>query len=166
MKTGLDIELKRLLVGTNDERRRVGQALFHLYRTLIFWKDKGLAFADVTRAWSAGGAAVFDALAASLREVRDASAGARDHDLRAFTAAFLDRLAEDLARGDHMLVPFLRWLEERFPDVTRMMQREVPASRIFDVALAEALATLFAQMARADRGALSDLLSAAADAIR
>jgi len=173
MKAGgdLDLELKRLLVGTNDQRRRVGQTLFHFYRTLIFWKDKGLSFTAVTRAWSAGGAAVFDALAASLREVRagpdDASTSPeRDQDLRVFVAVFLDRLAADLDRGDAMLVPFLRWLEERFPEITRMMQQEAPDSRIHDVALAEDLAALFVHVARADRKQVPAVLSAAADAIR
>ncbi len=164
---GLDLELKRLIAGTNDQRRRVGQTLFHFYRTLIFWRDKGMSFFDVTRAWSAGGAAIFDSQARSLRELLgDGGEEHRDEDLRSFTAEFLDQLAGDVARGDHMLLPFLRWLEERFPALTAMMQDEDPDSRIYDVALADDLAALFVHAACADRENLHDVLRAAASAIR
>ena len=144
----LDIELKRLVVGTNDQRRRVGQTLFHFYRTLIFWRDKGFGFFDVVRAWSAGGAAVFDALAASLRELGEPE---RDEDLRAFTVEFLEQLAGDLERGDHMMLPFLRWIESRFPELTEMMRAESEDSRIYDIALAEDLAALYVHAAQSDR---------------
>ncbi len=158
----LDLELKRLVVGTNDQRRRVGQTLFHFYRTLIFWRDKGLSFFDVVRAWSASGAAVFDSLAFSLRQLGEPE---RDESLRAFMVEFLEQLAGDLERGDHLLLPFLRWLESRFPELTAMMQAEVPESRIYDIALAEDLAALFVHAARADRGELARVLEAAAKAI-
>ncbi|MDJ0523461.1 MAG: hypothetical protein QNJ90_15440 [Planctomycetota bacterium] len=158
----LDAELQRLVVGTNDQRRRVGQTLFHFYRTLIFWREKGMSFFDVVRAWSAGGAAVFDALAATLREM---GAPERDEVLRAFTAEFLERLAEDLERGDHLMVPFLRWLETRFPQLTAMMHAESETSRIYDVDLAEDLAALFVHAARSDRAGMLSVLRAAARAI-
>ena len=48
-KGALEQELERLLVETNDLRRRAGQAFYHFYRTLVFWSDKGLGFGDSTR---------------------------------------------------------------------------------------------------------------------
>ncbi len=164
MSTGhaLDLELKRLVVGTNDQRRRVGQTLFHFYRTLIFWRDKGLGFFDVVRAWSAGGAAVFDTLAFSLAQLGEAE---RDERLRAFLAEFLEQLAGDLERGDHLMLPFVRWLESRFSELTEMMQAEAADSRIYDVALAEDLAALFVHAARSDREGMLSVLRAAAAAI-
>ena len=72
--------------------------------------------------WSAGGAAVFDAMAGTLRELGDQQDDAR---LRVILRrASCDQLADDLERGDHMIVPFLRWLEERMPELTAMMQEE------------------------------------------
>jgi hypothetical protein len=156
----LDLELKRLVVGTNDQRRRVGQTLYHFYRTLVFWKEKGLSFFDITRAWAAGGAAIFDAMATTLRELGDPG---RDDRLRAFLAGFLDQLAEDLERGDHMIVPFLRWLDAHFPEVTAMMRAESPESRIYDLELADLLAQLLVHAGRAERDEIAGFLRAARD---
>ena len=158
----LELELRRLVVGTNDQRRRVGQTLFHFYRTIIFWKDKGFDFTRVTQAWSAGGAAVFDTMAATLREL---GAPEVDVTLRGFIEAFLAQLAGDLERGDHMVVPFIRWLEARFPELTVMMQAENSDSRIYDTELAEVLATLFAHCTRAEPAEVPRLLRAAVAAI-
>jgi hypothetical protein len=155
MPSQFEIELERLVVGTNDQRRRVGQTLFHLYRTFIFWKDKGRSFFDVTRAWSAGGAAIFDAMASTLREVGPPEP---DEPLRRFLAGFMERLAGDLERGEHRFVGFLRWLESTFPEITEMMRAESGDSRIYDSELAEQLGALFARAARADREALVGLL--------
>jgi hypothetical protein len=158
----LEQELRKLVVGTNDQRRRVGQTLFHFYRTLIFWQEKGLGFAAVTQMWSAGGAQVFDSMAKTLRDL-----GPQEDDevLRAFVAGFLRQLAEDLERGDHMQVSFLRWLEEGFPQLTGMMQQESATSRIYDTALADILSTLFVFCARTDREGLPRVLRAAAEKI-
>lgn len=144
----LDNELKKLVIGTNDQRRRFGQTLFHFYKTLIFWRDKGLSFHEVTRAWSAGGAAIFDSLAATLEEMGPQEVDAH---LRRYCASFLEHLADDLERGDHMVIPFLRWLETCFPELTEMMQRERGDSRILDQELAAALGRLLAYGAQADR---------------
>lgn len=147
MGTNLDRELDRLVIGTNDQRRRAGQALFHFYKTLIFWSDKDLSFYDSTRMWSAGGAAIFDAMAGTLRELLPHE---EDAELRQFVADVLRHLADDLERGDHMRMSFVRWLEARFPDLTRMMQAEEPSSRIYDYALAFDLSETFARAARTD----------------
>lgn len=159
----LDLELKRLLVGTNDQRRRVGQTLYHFYRTLVFWRDKGLSFLDATQAWAAGGAAVFDSMASTLRELGDPVA---DVDLRAFTGTFLAQLADDLETGDRMMVSFLRWIEGRFPELTAMMQAEDETNRIYDVELAEILARMFAYGARSDRGDLVGIMREAQRALQ
>lgn len=148
MTTTLDRELQKLLVGTNDQRRRVGQALYHFYRTLIFWMPKGRTFLEITTAWSAGGAAVFSTLATTLEELAD---GTRDENLRRFVGRVLGQLADDLHRGDHMIVPFLRWIEGLFPELTEMIQQEAVDSRIYDFDLARELASLFAAAADAER---------------
>lgn len=155
MPSQLDLELKKLIVGTNDQRRRVGQTLYHFYRTLVFWNDKGLGFLDIARSWSVGGAAIFDSLAATLRELEVFE---RDDRLRVWLADVLQELAEDLERGDGMLFPFLRSLEARFPSLTQMMQEEQSGSQIWDYDLARSLANLFTRAAGADRPTLVALL--------
>jgi hypothetical protein len=139
--TALEQELLNLLVGTNEQRRRVGQTLYHFYRTLVFWMPKGRPFFDITKAWSAGGATIFDSLATTLAELPPPRP---DPTLRAFLGRVLGRLADDLERGDHMLVPFLRYLETLFPELTEMIRRESAGSRLHDLALARELADLFA----------------------
>ncbi len=155
----LELELKRLVVGTNDQRRRFGQTMFHFYRTLIFWREKAMGFARITQMWSAGGAAIFDAMAGMLRQLGDQQ---DDERLRAFSVAFFRQLADDLERGDHMIVPFLRWLEERMPELTSMMQEESADSRIYDIELADVLAALFVHCARTEPDGMPRVLRAAA----
>jgi hypothetical protein len=148
---GLDEELRRLLVGTNDQRRRAGQALYHFFRSLVFWHDRGRTFSQITAAWSAGGAAVFASMSVLLAEP-----GKQQDDvpLRRFLADVLGRLADDLERGEHMLVPFVRWLEGRFPALTGMMREEAVGSRLLDHELARALESTFEAAARADAATL------------
>jgi hypothetical protein len=143
-----DDDLDGLLAETNDQRRRVGQTLYHFYRSLVFWHAKGRTFHATTKAWAAAGEAVFAALAASLGKRLPHQP---DAVLRRYVGRVLGQLADDLERGDHMLVPFLRWIEARFPELTKMMQAETPDSRIYDVELAVDLRVLFGDCARADR---------------
>lgn len=159
MATALDKELLSLLVETNDQRRRVGQTLYHFYRTLIFWMPKGRTFFEITKAWSAGGAAVFDALATMLADLPPARP---DGKLRRFVSRVLDHLADDLERGDHMLVPFLRWIETLFPELTTMIREESVGSRIYDLDLARELASVFAVSQDAARGDFVSSLRAVA----
>lgn len=158
----LDLELKRLMVGTNDQRRCVGQTFYHFYKTLIFWKSKGLSFFEVTRSWSAGGAAIFDAMADTLRELGES---ASDVKLRAFTSELLVQLADDLQGGDHLLMPFLLWLERRFPELTEMMRAEDEATRIYDVEFAEVMARLLAYTVHSEREELVGIVREAAHAL-
>lgn len=162
MDAHLDRELKQLILGTNDQRRRVGQAVFHLYKTIVFWHDKGRAFSAIVRAWSLGGAAIFDSLAATLEGLDRFDEDAR---LRRWLAEVLGQLAGDLERGDHMLVPFLRWVESRFPELTSMMQAESAGSKIYDFALARSLTGLFTRAAGLERLDLARTLRQEAAAI-
>ena len=163
MDTSLDLELKRLVVGTNEQRRRVGQAIFHLYKTFVFWRDKGHGFEDITRQWAVGGAAIFDSLASMLRDLESFE---HDPPLRAWLAEVLDQLGRDLERGDQMLHPFIRWLETRFPSLTEMMQEEKSGSKVHDYELARSLTTVFARIADAEREDMVALLCGCAFEIR
>lgn len=160
MATALEKELLQLLVETNEQRRRVGQVLYHFYRTLAFWLPKGRPFFDITKAWSAGAATIFDSLARTLAELPPPTP---DPTLRAFLGAVLNRLADDLERGDHMLVPFLRYLETLFPQLTEMIREESGGSRIHDLELARELASLFAVHPDAERADFVRSLRASAD---
>ena len=160
MTTALDRELLQLLVETNEQRRRVGQTLYHFYRTLVFWLPKGRSFYDVAKAWSAGGAAIFDSLATTLADLPPPTP---DPALRRFLGRVLTRLADDLERGDHMLVPFLRYLETLFPELTEMIRLESVGSRLYDLDLARELASLFAVAADTPRADFVRSLRASAE---
>ena len=159
MPETLDKELRELLTETNDQRRRFGQALWHFYRTLVFWGDRGLSFSAITKAWAAGGATIFDTMATTLRDLAPHESDVR---LRQFSRDALVRLAVDLERGEHMRVSYMRWLEGRFPELTAMMRREVAQSRIFDYELAYALSVLFTHVAQAEPPAIPGLVREAA----
>ncbi|MFV1959608.1 MAG: hypothetical protein ACC662_09380 [Planctomycetota bacterium] len=148
MPTPLDSELQRLLVGTDEERRRVGQAFYHLYRTLVFWHPRGRTFLEITKAWAAAGATIFDTLAATLEALEP---WRRDDALRALVGRVLGQLAEDLERGDSVLVPFLRWSEGLFPEITDLIRQEGGEAAIHDHDLARELSSLFAGLVDADR---------------
>jgi len=152
-------EALRLLLGTNDARRRVGQALAHLHRSLVFWGGEGRSFAWIVRSWAVVAAAVFDDLATTLRELE---VFGEDRRLRPWLAAVLLRLAADLEGGHARLFPFVRWLDARFPALTRMMRAEPPGSRVYDLELARALTTGLVRVAGDASGALVDGLREAA----
>ncbi len=158
----LDDELKRLLVGTNEQRRLVGQTLYHFYRTLVFWRERGSGFFHTTKLWSGAGASVFDNLATTLQALGEPS---EDGPLRAFLVAWAIQLADDLERGDGMFVPYLRWLEQRFPVLTTMMQEEQADSLIFDVELCRVMAGALGRVALATRDEAISLLRTAAHAL-
>ncbi|MCP5071641.1 MAG: hypothetical protein GY946_34205 [bacterium] len=151
----LERELRTLLAGTNDQRRRVGQTLYHLYRTLIFWSERGKGFLETTRLWAASGASIFDTLATSLR---DAGIPRPDTRLRAYLARVWRQLAEDLSRGGHMQYGYLRWLEQQFPELTKIMKQEDVASRIFDVQLAVTVSQGLTLLAGAGESSAPDVL--------
>jgi len=159
MRTSLDLDLQRLLVGTDEERRRVGQALYHLYRTLVFWHPRGRTFLQITKAWAAGGATIFDTLAATLEPL---GPWQRDEALRALTGRVLVQLAGDLERGDTLLVPFLRWIESVFPEITELIRQEGDAP-IRDHDLARELSSLFAGLVDAERGEVVHALRTAGE---
>ena len=129
MAEKLDRELQKLLVETNDLRRRTGQTFWHFFRTLVFWHDKGKGFSESLRLWAPGGAAVFRTLETVLRDMDE---HVPDEELRSYTAEVFTRLADDLERGEHMRMSFLRWLESRFSQLTGLMQTSDAGVRIFD----------------------------------
>jgi hypothetical protein len=156
----LDAELRRLLVRTNDQRRRTGQALHHLYRTLVFWARHEATFLESVQRWSPGGAEIFRQLALTLEALEPVEP---DDALRPYFGEVLEHLADDLERGDRMLVPFLRWIESRFPPLTEMMRGESDESRTYDVDLAWLLARTFAACRTAAR---REMVKALRDAAR
>ena len=157
----LDAELRRLLVGTNEQRRRVGQTLYHFYRTLVFWREHGHGFYETAKLWSGAGASVFGSLATTLRSLGSPS---KDDALRAYMTAWLLQLADDLERGETMFVSYIRWLEQRFPVLTTMMKEENQDSLIFDVELCERMANTLGRFAVAERPEATQVLrDAAAD---
>src|SRR5262245_13251160 len=114
-------ELLPLFAETNDLRRAVGRALWYLHRCLVFWMGKEKPFGAVVASWAPACAQGFAAMEKRLRKVPP---HARDETLRRFTSQVLRRLSEDVARGDGMAVPFVRWLETRFPTLTALMKEE------------------------------------------
>lgn len=146
MAHDLERELQLLLVETNDLRRRTGQTFWHFFRTLVFWNDKGKGFGESVKLWAPAGSSIFGTLAGVLREVGEHS---EDTALRGYTAEVFERLADDLERGEHMRMSFLRWLESRFPDLTDLMQTSDAGERIYDYAYAQQLSSGLA-MVRVD----------------
>lgn len=161
--TAMQRELERLLVGTNDLRRRVGQSLYHYYRTLIFWSQRGRAFSHTTRLWCAAAASAFDSVGVILR---DAGPPEVDAPLRAFLARAFHQLADDLERGEHMQHAWLRWLESKFPALTTLMREAGEDDRILDAELASQLAEGLALAAGAERDDLVARFHALASDVR
>ena len=159
MRAVLEDRWFRAFAETNDQRRCAGQALHYLHRTLLLGYERGKGFAGVVRAWAPGAAALFASLETRLRRL--AMAG-RDDRLRRWLANVLARLADDLDGGDRRIVPFARWLEARFPELTALMRGEPAGSRLHDADLARGLALAFAACGRSAKGALAGPLRAAA----
>jgi len=155
-------ELHCLLAETNDQRRRFGQTIYHVYRMLVFWGERGKSFGRAVQLAAPAGAALFDTMEVSLRDLYPHEP---DAPLRAFAADLLDRLARDLEGGDRLRVAFLRWLEGRFPALTALMRAESSDTRIFDHELAADLAQGFAAIAEASDDQLVARVRRLADAV-
>lgn len=155
-------ELHRLLAETNDQRRRFGQTIYHVYRMLVFWGERGKSFGRAVQLAAPAGAALFDTMEVSLRDLYPHEP---DAPLRAFAADLLDRLARDLEGGNRLRVAFLRWLEGRFPALTALMRAESSDTRVFDHELAADLAQGFAAIAEASDDQLVARVRRLADAV-
>jgi|GEM_PF-4865318 len=162
MRRSPDDELLEVIAETNDQRRRLGQALLGLHRALLFGTARGRTFADAVRLWAPGAATSFAGLSDRLRRLPP---HAHDDRLRRFIAPLLVGLAGDLERGEHGLIPFLRDLERIFPQLTALMRAEARAPRIADLELARALEALCGALARDDRASAVRRLRAAGAAI-
>jgi hypothetical protein len=157
-------ELLPLFAETNDLRRAVGRALWYLHRCLVFWMGREKPFAEMVSAWAP---ACADGFASMERRLRKVPPHAFDAPLRRYLATVLDRLGRDLERGSGMAVPFLRWLEARFPALTGLMKEGVEGERIQDVVLARDLRRVCQEVADARPEALPRvLLGAAEDLLR
>jgi len=135
-----DDELLALVAETNDQRRVVGQSLWSLHRALVFGHTRGTSFGAALARWAPGAAQVSEGLERRLRRL---APHAPDDALRRFTSDALERLAEGLEREEFGLVPFLRFLEGRFPALTALMREEEKGSKRYDIVLARELRVLW-----------------------
>ena len=157
MRPSLDDALLALVADTNDHRRVVGQALVALHRALV--SPAGLDFPATVRRWAPGAALLFGGMETRLRRLAPLS---RDEALRRWLRPVLERLAEDLERGDRGRLSFLAWLQGRYVDLTRLLKAEVAGTKIHDAELARDLSLLFGALSRGDVVASASALRTAA----
>ena len=157
MRKSIDDELLALVADTNDQRRVVGQALIALHRALLIPRDRG--FVDSVQKWAPGAAQLFGSMETRLRRL---TPHARDESIRSWLRPVLDRLADDLERGDHGRLSFLAWLQGRFLDLTRLLREEERGTRIHDVLLARDLSLVMGTVARVDATSAASALRVAA----
>lgn len=157
MRKSLDDELLALVADTNDQRRAIGQALVALHRALLQPRDRG--FVESVRKWAPGAAQLMSAMETRLRRL---SPSRRDEAIRRWLRPVLERLADDLERGDRGRMSFLSWLQERFVDLTRLLTEEANGTRLHDVVLARDLALTWGALARTDAASGASILRAGA----
>lgn len=156
-------ELETLLLDTNDARRRLGQALYHFYRTLVFWQRRGLDFARITAIWAPAAADLLGEMGRTLARRPQQGVDAR---MRAYAADVLERLAHDLERGDAALPLFLSYMETRFPMLTALMREVDPAQPVHDGALMQTLAEGLGRAARSSAAQRPPVLRETAQDLR
>lgn len=157
MRKSIDDELLALVAETNDQRRVVGQSLIALHRALLIPRDRG--FVDSVQKWAPGATLLFGSMETRLRRL---SPHRRDEAIRRWLRPVLDRLADDLERGDRGRLSFLAWLQGRFLDLTRLLQEEERGTRIHDLLLARDLSLVMGTVARVDVTSAASALRAAA----
>ena len=86
----------------------------------------------------------------------------RDESIRRWLRPVLERLADDLERGDRGRLSFLAWLQGRFLDLTRLLHEEAHGTRIHDLLLARDLGLVMGSVSRGDVGSAAAVLRAAA----
>ena len=157
MRKTLDDELLALVADTNDQRRVVGQALVALHRALLVPRERG--FVASVQKWAPGAALLFEGMEARLRRLSDHRA---DVALRRWLRPALERLADELDRGDRGRLSFLAWLQGRFLDLTRLLREEEQGTRLHDAELARDLAVLVGTVGRGDAATAAASLRAGA----
>lgn len=142
-----DDELLALVAETNDLRRVVGQALWHLRTLLLIAKeDRPDRFVGAVRLWSRAAGTAFARMEGRLRR---AGPEGSDDRLRGWIAGVLADLARDLRDGDRLLVPFARTLDVRLGEIGRLLREGAQTSRTFDVRLSRDLARGLGALSRA-----------------
>lgn len=104
-------------------------------------------FPAVVAKWAPGAALLFGGMEARLRRL---SPHARDEAIRRWLRPVLERLADDLLRGDRGRLSFLAWLQGRYTDLTRLLREEEQGTKRHDLVLARDLSLLFGALARGD----------------
>ncbi len=162
MRKTFDDELLALIADTNDQRRVVGQALVALHRALLV-PGTG-EFPAVVAKWAPGAALLFGGMETRLRRL---SPHARDEAIRRWLRPVLERLADDLERGDRGRLSFLAWLQGRYTDLTKLLKEEEQGTKIHDLVLARDLSLLLGSLARGDaKASAATLRTAAAELVK
>jgi hypothetical protein len=146
MRRTADDDLLALVAETNDLRRVVGQALWHLRTLLLLARDRPGRFASAVLLWAAAAGTAFARMEDRLRRV---GSDERDARLRSWLAAVLGDIARDAREGDRLLMPFARSLDTRLGEIGRLLREGAGAPRAFDVGLARDLAVALGAVARA-----------------
>jgi len=141
-----DDELLSLVAETNDLRRVVGQALWLLRSILLQSGPAPARFPDGVRRWASSVATALGRMEARLRRAGPEGA---DGALRAFLGALLQRLGEDLVEGERLRLAFVRTLEMRMAELSRLLREEGAPRKVFDVGLAQDAAAAWGILARA-----------------
>jgi hypothetical protein len=155
VRKSIDDELLALVAETNDQRRVVGQSLVALHRALLVPRDRG--FVAAVQKWAPGASLLFGSMETRLRRL---SPHRRDESLRQWLKPVLERLADDLERGDRGALSFLAWLQGRFLDLTRLLREEERGTRIHDLVLARDLGLVFGAVARGSVASAASALRA------
>lgn len=159
MRRTADDELLALVAETNDLRRVVGQALWHLRTLILLAKDRPGRFAAAVRLWAAAAGTAFARMDERLRR---AGRDERDARLRSWLAAVLGDVARDVRDGDRLLMPFARTLDTRLGEIGGLLREGAGARRAFDAALARDLSVALGAVARAAPRDVPDRVAAAA----
>ncbi len=157
MRKSVDDELLALVAETNDQRRVVGQALVALHRALLVPRDRG--FVVSVQKWAPGASLLFGSMETRLRRL---SPHRLDGALRGWLKPVLERLADDLERGDRGRLSFLAWLQGRFLDLTRLLKEEARGTKIHDLVLARDLGLVLGSVARGNVTSAASALRAGA----
>ena len=160
MRKSIDDELLALVADTNDQRRVVGQSLVALHRALLVPRDRG--FVASVQKWAPGASLLFGGMETRLRRL---SPHRRDEALRRWLMPVLERLAEDLERGDRGRLSFLAWLQGRFLDLTRLLKEEERGTRIHDLVLARDLSLVLGSVSRGSVESAATALRSGAGAL-
>jgi hypothetical protein len=162
VRAGLDDERAKLFAETNDLRRRFGQAVWLLQRSITLARGDRTLRAIFTT-WASSAASLFRREQERLARLEPQG---RDEGLRRLAIGVLETLATDVAGGDARLAPCLRSLEAALDAVVDLLRAEAGKPPVHDLDLARALRHGAATWARGDARAAAEALRATASAVR